>query len=61
MLMAGGGEELKILLDTIVPLGFGSGDCVLPLHVPEFSYGTLSGANPTGARFLHPHPCTPIY
>ena len=26
MLMAGGGEELKILLDTSVPLGVGLGD-----------------------------------
>lgn len=61
MLMASGGEELKILLDTSVPLGFGLGDGGLPLHFLEFSYGTLLGAEPPGAPFPRFHPYTSIY
>lgn len=61
MLMAGGAEELKILLATSVPLGFGLGEGGLPLHFLEFSYGILLGAEPPGALFPHSHPCTPIY
>lgn len=65
MLMAGGGEELKILLDTSVPLGFGLGDGGLPLHFLDFSYRMLLGAEPPGAPFPHSHPFirvnSPIY
>ena len=53
MLMAGGGEELKILLDTSVPLGFGLGDGGLLLHFLDFSYRMLLGDEP-------PVPCSPI-
>lgn len=41
MLMTGGGEELKILLDTSVPLGLSADDCGLPSHLLQFSDGTL--------------------
>lgn len=60
MLTAGGGEELKILLDTSVLLGFGLGDCGLPLHVLEFSLRDAVRSQPHWCTVppsppLHPH------